>query len=108
MLEILHASKNNRLWLAFLINPMPGPEESTGSSLDLAARPSREEISRGDGYPDILEDELRVLLGFWLEMPVQEYLDDLEAAGPALAAAIRDVATGPRAGSAPASRRHST
>ena len=40
LLEILRASKKNRLWLAFLTNPMPGPEESTGSSLDLAARPA--------------------------------------------------------------------
>ena len=44
LLEILHASKNNRLWLAFLTNPMPGPEESPGSSLDLAAPPSAEEM----------------------------------------------------------------
>jgi hypothetical protein len=39
---------------------------------------------------EILHDELRVLLGFWLEMPVSNYLDDLEAVGPVLAAAIRD------------------
>jgi Sigma-70 region 2 len=90
LLEILHGSKNNRLWLAFLTNPMPGPEESTGSSLDLAARPSREEMSGATVAPDILHDELRVLLGFWLEMPVQEYLDDLATVGPILAAAIRD------------------
>ena len=47
LLEILHGSKNNRLWLAFLTNPMPGPEESTGSSLDLAQRPAGEDIARG-------------------------------------------------------------
>jgi hypothetical protein len=90
LLEILHASKNNRLWLAFLTNPMPGPEESTGSSLDLATRPSRQEMSEETVSPDILEDELRVLLGFWLEMPLREYLDDLESVGPTLAAAFRD------------------
>ena len=30
----------------------------------------------------ILQDELRILLGFWLEMPLHEYLDDLERVGP--------------------------
>ncbi len=33
LLEILRASQNNRLWLAFLTNPMPGPAESPSSSL---------------------------------------------------------------------------
>jgi hypothetical protein len=90
LLEILHASKNNRLWLAFLTNPMPGPEESTGSSLDLAARSAEEEMSGATVAPDILHDELRILLGFWLEMPMREYLEDLEGVGPTVAAAIRD------------------
>ena len=90
LLEILHASRNNRLWLAFLTHPMPGPEESTGTSLDLAARPAREEMSGATVAPDVLHDELRVLLGFWLEMPMREYLDDLEGVGPTVAAAIRD------------------
>jgi len=90
LLEILHCSKNNRLWLAFLTNPHPGPEEPTGSSVDLAARSSAEERPGAAVSPDILEDEVRVLLGFWLEMPMSEYLDDLEAAGPAVAAAIRE------------------
>ena len=94
LLEILRASKKNRLWLAFLTNPMPGPEESTGSSLDLAARPAGEEMSGATVAPDVLHDELRVLLGFWLEMPVHDYLDDLEAVGPTLAAAIRERAPG--------------
>ena len=89
LLEILHASKNNRLWLAFLTNPMPGPDESTGSSLELAARSSADEMPGATVSPDILHDELRVLLGFWLEMPLHEYLDDLEGVGPAVAAAIR-------------------
>jgi len=89
-LEILHASKSSRLWLAFLMNPMPGPEESPGSSFDLAARSSAEEMPLELVSQDSLEDELRVLLGFWLEMPMQEYLDDLEGVGPTLAAAIRD------------------
>jgi hypothetical protein len=42
---------------------------------------------------DTLHDELRILLGFWLEMPLAEYLDDLEMAGPAVAAAIRESAS---------------
>ena len=53
LIEILRASKNNRLWLAFLTNPMPGPEESTGSSFDLAARPGMGECQRshsGSGH----------------------------------------------------------
>ena len=90
LLEILQGSKNNRLWLAFLSNPMPGPEESTGSSLDLAARPAKEEVSGATVDPDVVDDELRVLLGFWLEMPMREYLDDLETVGPTIAATIRD------------------
>ena len=81
---------NNRLWLAFLTNPMPGPEESTGSSFDLAARPVIEEMSGATIAPDILHDELLFLLGFWLEMPIREYLEDLEGVGPTVAAAIRD------------------
>jgi hypothetical protein len=90
LLEILRASKNNRLWLAFLTNPMPGPEESTGSSLDMAARPANAEMSGALVAPDILHDELRVLLSFWLEMPICEYLEDLEGVGPTVAVAIHD------------------
>ena len=30
------------------------------------------------------------MLGFWLEMPMREYLDDLESVGPAVAAVLRD------------------
>jgi hypothetical protein len=90
LLEILHASKNSRLWLAFLTNPLPGQEESTGSSLELAARPARDELDGAAVAPDVVHDELRVLLGFWLEMPLQEYLDDLESVGPTFAASLRD------------------
>ena len=64
-------SKNNRLWLAFLINPMPAPDESTGSSLEMAVRPPGEQLPEATVAPDVLQDELRVLLGFWLEMPMQ-------------------------------------
>ena len=91
LLEILHASKNNRLWLAFLTNP----HARTGRVDRLFARPGGtvvrpEEMPGATVAPDILHDELRVLLGFWLEMPMHEYLDDLEGVGPTVAAAIRE------------------
>jgi len=89
LLEILHASKTSRLWLAFLISPAPGPHESPGSSLELAARSSTDKIPGEVVSPDILQDELRVLLGFWLQMPMHEFLDDLESVGPTVAGVIR-------------------
>jgi DNA-directed RNA polymerase specialized sigma24 family protein len=89
LLEILRASKKNRLWLAFLTDPAPGLEESTGSSLDLAARPSVDDAQEAMVHSDILRDELRVLLAFWLEMPMHDYLDDIENVGPAVASAVR-------------------
>jgi hypothetical protein len=90
LLEILRASKNNRLWLAFLTNPKPKAEESTGSSLELAERPATAGMSGATVAPDILHDELRVLMGFWLEMPLCEYIENLEDVGPSIAAAMRD------------------
>ncbi len=90
LLAILHASNNSRLWLAFLTNPMPGPEESPSSSLELAAGSSADETASAPVAPDVLYDELRVLLAFWLEMPLYDYLDELEAVGPAVAAVIRE------------------
>jgi len=39
--------------------------------------------------PEIMRHKLGTLLGFWLEMPMQDYLDELERIGPAIAAAIR-------------------
>ena len=89
LLEILRDSKHNRLWLAFLLDPTPGAEASSGSSLDLAARSSGDEGPGPTVSPEMLQDELRILLGFWLEMPLAEYLHDLESVGPAVAAAIR-------------------
>jgi DNA-directed RNA polymerase specialized sigma24 family protein len=90
LLEILHASKHNRLWLAFLTSPTPAPEQSTASSDSLSvpaldAQPEGAVVS-----PEILQDELRVLLGFWLEMPLIDYLDDLEGAGAQMAKALKD------------------
>jgi hypothetical protein len=97
LLEILHASNNNRLWLAFLTNPTPGLEVSPSSSLELAAGSSTDEATGTTVAADILHDELRVLLGFWLEMPMHEYLEDLESVGPSVASAIRESrARGPR------------
>jgi hypothetical protein len=90
LLEILQASKKNRLWLALLTNPMPGSEESPGSSLDLAAHSTADETHGAMVSMDSRDDEFRVLLSFWLEMPFNEYLDDLEEVGPTVAAAIRD------------------
>ncbi len=90
LLEILQASRTNRLWLAFLTRPMPGPDESTGSSMELAAPSSVEELPEGKISAEIMNDELRILLGFWLEMPLNDYLDDLDAAGPTIARVLRD------------------
>jgi hypothetical protein len=88
LLEILRDSKHSRLWLAFLLDPAPGAEASPGTSLDLAARSSGGEKPEAPVSAEILQDELRILLGFWLEMPLAEYLEDLESVGPAVAAAI--------------------
>jgi hypothetical protein len=89
-LEILHTTRDSRLWLAFLTDPKPRPEESTGSSLELASGPAAEEAAGATACPDILHDELRVLLAFWLDMPLREYLDDLESVGPRVSALIHD------------------
>jgi DNA-directed RNA polymerase specialized sigma24 family protein len=89
LLEILHVSKNSRLWLAVLLDPMPGAEASPGSSLDLAVQSTGTERLEATVAPEVLQDELRILLGFWLEMPLSEYLEDLETVGPSVAAAIR-------------------
>jgi hypothetical protein len=90
LVEILHASKNGRLWLAFLSNPTPAPDQSTGSSVEIAERGLGCEHPATTVSPDVIQDELRVLLGFWLEMPLREYIPDLESVGPVLAEAIRN------------------
>ena len=97
LLEILHASKNNRLWLAFLTKPTARAEESTGSSLELGAASSGEEMPDALISPEVLHDELRVLLGFWLEMSLNDYLNDLEEVGPTVARLLKDARPpGPR------------
>jgi hypothetical protein len=106
LLDILRASKNHRLWLAFLMDPTPGPEASAGSSLDLAVRSSVAEEAGTTISPEIRQDELRILLGFWLEMPLGDYLDDWEELGPAVTVAIRQSRPGggtgrPRAATTP-------
>lgn len=90
LLDILHSSKSSRLWLAFLNDPAPAPELSPGSSLDLAARAPGYLRADSTVGPDILNDELRVLLAFWLEMPLQEFLDDLDTIGPVVAEVLRE------------------
>ncbi len=89
LLSILRASSNSRLWLAFLTDPAPGIAESTGSSIDLADRPAPGEMLTWTTSADVVGDELRVLLSFWLETPLHEYLDDLEDVGPGVAAVVR-------------------
>jgi hypothetical protein len=96
LLDILQTSKHSRLWLAFLEDPAPAPELSQGSSLALAAPTRAHRRSGSAAAPDDGSDELRVLLAFWLEMPLHEFLDDLESVGPAVAGAIRHY-SGPRA-----------
>ncbi len=54
LLDILHASGRSRLWLAFLLDPTPSPELSTGSSLDMVARSTcveRIRVGRPAGGP---------------------------------------------------------
>jgi hypothetical protein len=99
--EILRASKNTRLWLAFLSDPVPDPSESLGSSLDLAAPLVHEKTSEPDESPEVISDELRILLGFWLEKPLQDYLDDVEGVGAAVAAAARAASHDRRRGPLP-------
>jgi DNA-directed RNA polymerase specialized sigma24 family protein len=89
LIDILGSSQRNRLWLAFLKDPLPGID-APDSSGDLAARSTGKEASDATVCPEILEDELRILLGLWLQMPLGEYLPDLESVGRAVAAAIRD------------------
>jgi hypothetical protein len=89
LLSILRASAQSRLWLAFLLDPTPGPEATSVSSVDLAVRSVDGAAAEAMVAPDVLHDELRILLGFWLEMPLTDYLDDLDKIGPAVAEAIR-------------------
>ena len=103
LLSILHASANTRLWLAFLMDPSPGPEVSDGSSIDLAAWTVGGEALDAAVSADILRDELRVLLSFWLEMPLQEIADDRDRGGATAVPATRPSRPGGRSGSSPAS-----
>jgi DNA-directed RNA polymerase specialized sigma24 family protein len=90
LVEILRRSNHNRLWLAFLTQPRPGPEDPPDSSVDLAARSSAGSLPGTSVSVESPHDELRVLLGFWLDMPLTEYLDEIVRVGPAVALAIRD------------------
>jgi DNA-directed RNA polymerase specialized sigma24 family protein len=102
LLAILRASANTRLWLAFLVDPSPDPGVSAGSSLDLAAGPGSGGLDAAVSS-DILHDELRVLLSFWLEMPLEEIRDDRELASEPAARATRPRHSAHRSGSAAAS-----
>jgi hypothetical protein len=98
LLSILAASARSRLWLAFLLDPSPQPDAPDGSSLDLAARSVAGEGLDAPVPPDILHDELRVLLSFWLEMPLHDFLEDPDGANPAVPRADRRARTGTRTG----------
>ncbi len=97
LLGILGASANSRLWLAFLLDPAPRPDLPDGSSLELAARSIGGEALDAPVPPDILHDELRVLLSFWLEMPLHDFLDDHDGTNQAAPRVNRR----PRPGSRP-------
>ena len=63
----------------------PGPGPGNGSpALPLTWPRGRSTCEEAEATvsPEILHDELRILLGFWLEMPLPDYLDDLEGVGP--------------------------
>jgi RNA polymerase sigma factor (sigma-70 family) len=91
-LEILRSSKagqHNRLRLAFLTAPPPGPGASLDSSAELVVGGPRDEPVGGEVPPDLACDEVRVLLGFWLAMPFADYLGPLAEVGPRAARAGR-------------------
>jgi hypothetical protein len=106
LFSILQRSRSSRLWLAFLEDPRPRLDESSGSSVDVGAWSSCLKDSSEGVAQEILDDELRVLLGFWLDMPLSDYLDRLESIGPGLAAIVRESRPSGlrgRAGSGPSS-----
>ncbi len=89
LLEILCQSRQDRLWLVFLEDPVPEPGAPSDSSQDLSARWSRSEAPRPEVSPDAANDELQVLLAFWLEKPLHEYLEDVPTSVPVPADAAR-------------------
>lgn len=98
LLEILRASARTRLWLALLLDPSPDPSLSGGSSLDFAAGLPRDERQEVYLSPDVRQDELRVLLSFWLEIPLQDIPDHRQGGGTAAARATRRPRPAGRAG----------
>jgi hypothetical protein len=90
LLDILRASKKSRIWLAFLSDPLPESALSSGSSVELSARSRARGRADRTVPPEGLNDELRVLLAFWLELPLHEFLLDLDSAGPVVAESIRE------------------
>jgi hypothetical protein len=102
LLEIVRASAKTRLWLALLLDPSPDPALTGGSSLDLAAG-AFDDAGRDAGLsPEALRDELRILLSFWLEMPLQDLPDHRGRARPPAARATPDPRPTGRPGSSPA------
>jgi hypothetical protein len=99
LLEIVRASAKTRLWLALLLDPSPDPALSGGSSLDLAAGSLADEDREASLSPDVLRDELRVLLSFWLEMPLQDLPDHREGGGATTERSPRRPRPANRAGS---------
>ncbi len=102
LLGILGGSANSRLWLAFLLDPTPAADLSAGSSLDLAAGTVDGGVLNAPVSPDVLHDELRVLLSFWLEMPLHDFLEDPDGTSPGAPRADRRMRAEARNGSSPA------
>lgn len=84
-LEILrtsNAGRNNLLWLAFRTAPPPAASASLDSSVNLLVGQSPGGSIDVEVTPEMARDELRVLLGFWLAMPLEDYLGPLAEIGP--------------------------
>ena len=87
------------IWVAFLRVPRPVTDATTFSSSQLA-RPQVAAVAApgSASQPEGMEpDELRVLLSFWLSLPLGDYLGDLAGFGPAtLAGGIMGTGHHPR------------
>jgi hypothetical protein len=87
---ILRGATNSHLWLALLMPPEIRSNDTSGSSLDLPPRSAYLDAHEAAVSRRVIHEELRILLGFWLELPLYDFLDDLEAVGPAVSAAIAE------------------
>ncbi len=102
LVGILRASGSTRLWLAFLVDPTPDPEASVASSQELAAPSVEAGGPEATISPDMLHDELRILLGFWLEMPLWYFSDAADGKDADIPAAARPARPSGPAGRPPA------